>query len=300
MLIARWLLFISFATLLSRNRKYRPKELNGPDNSADPAYGKQPSRPPKPTYEEGWHPQEEKHRRREGRYWLATSVLSAMVAIGAGLSARYTYRAATEAYEQAVQARRQADAAEDQLIATMRARLKLAAITAAYVTKAEGVDVAWFNFKPTYKNFGPSPAENISFEPHIFVVGAGPSPRQVCKTGVGWIMRDDSTDIVFLQDEGGEVWVGVQVPLQELKEDAATVLSIQPSAPVYLGVVGCLLYRSGSSTDTYVTGFVGDLHMAGGQQVKPEEYVPLYDILIAGNGPVKVEMKINSLSAWAD
>ncbi len=299
MLIARWLLFISFAALLSRDRKHPKKKLNSPDNSADPAYGKQPSRPPKPTYKEGWHPKEEKHRRREGRYWLAASVLSAVVAIGAGLSACYTYRAANEAHEQAVQARRQADAADGQLIATTRARLKLVAITDAYVTKAEDVDVAWFNFKPTYKNFGPSPAENAVFVPHVFVVGAGPSPREACKTGAGWTMRDISQEIVFPQDEGGG-WVGVQVPLRELKEEAARVLAIQPSATVYLGIVGCLLYQSANGADTYVTGFVGDLHMAGGQQDNPDKYIPLYSVVISGSEAVEVGVEVKRLGAWAD
>jgi len=257
MLIARWLLFISFAALLSRDRKHPKKKLNSPDNSADPAYGKQPSRPPKPTYKEGWHPKEEKHRRREGRYWLAASVLSAVVAIGAGLSAD------------------------------------------AYVTKAEDVDVAWFNFKPTYKNFGPSPAENAVFVPHVFVVGAGPSPREACKTGAGWTMRDISQEIVFPQDEGGG-WVGVQVPLRELKEEAARVLAIQPSATVYLGIVGCLLYQSANGADTYVTGFVGDLHMAGGQQDNPDKYIPLYSVVISGSEAVEVGVEVKRLGAWAD
>lgn len=300
MLIVRWLLFISLASLLSRDRKYPQKKLNSPDNSADPADRKQPGRPLKPTYEEGWHPQEEKHRRREGRYWLANSILSALVVIGAGLSARYTYRAVNEAHEQVVQARRQADAAEDQLIATTRARLKLMPITEAYVAKAEGVDVAWFNFKPTYKNFGPSPAEEVSFQPHIFVVGAGPSPKQACKTGPGWMSHDFPADIIFPQDEGGGGWFGVQVPLQRLKEEAATILAVQPSTPIYLGVVGCLVYRSGSGTNTYVTGFLGDLHMDEGREVKPEDYIPLYDVLTSDDSPAEIGMKINTLNAWAD
>lgn len=300
MLIARWLLFISLVSLLSRDRKHPQKKLGGPKDGTDPAYGQQPGRSPKPTYEKGWHSQEEEHRRREGRYWLATSVLSAVVAIGAGLSARYTYSAASEAHEQVVQARRQAVAAEDQLTVTTRARLKLLPITDAYVAKAEGVNVAWFNFKPTYKNFGPTPAENISFQPHIFVVGAGSSPRKTCETGWGWTMPDASTDIVFSQEEGGNVWVGIQVPLQKLKDAAATVLAIQPSTTVYLGVVGCLLYRSGSSANTYVTGFVGSLHIAGQEQGKPEEYVPLYDIITTGGDPMKIGMEVKSEGAWAD
>lgn len=300
MLIVRWLFLIGFVVLLSRNGKYPQKKFDGSKNGTDPACCDHPTRPPEPAYEKGWHPQEDKHRRREGRYWLATSILSAVVAIGAGLSARYTYSTAGEAHEQVVQARRQADAAEDQLIATTRARLKLMPITDAYVTKAESIDVAWFNFKPTYKNFGPTPAENISFQPHIFVVGAGSSPRKTCETGWGWTMPDASTDIVFSQEEGGNVWVGIQVPLQKLKDAAATVLAIQPSTTVYLGVVGCLLYRSGSSANTYVTGFVGSLHIAGQEQGKPEEYVPLYDIITTGGDPMKIGMEVKSEGAWAD
>jgi hypothetical protein len=204
-----------------------------------------------------------------------------------------------EAHEQAVQARRQANIAESQLVATTRARLKLTAITDAYVSRAKGVDVAWFRFEPAYKNFGPSPAENIFFEPYVFIVGAGPSPKQVCGTGPGWIAHEPSADIVFPQDEGEGSWA-VQVPLQRLKEEAAKVLAVQPSQPVYVGVVGCLLYRSGSDADTYVTGFVADLHLAGPEQDKPGKYIPLYNVLMAGNGPVEVGIEVKTTDAWAD
>lgn len=181
----------------------------------------------------------------------------------------------------------------------MRARLKLTAITSASVERAKDSGVAWFHFNATYKNFGPSPAEHISFEPHIFVIGAGTSPKQACRTGAGWIMHEAAADIVFPQDKGGGSWA-VQVPLQRLKEESAKVLAVQPSAPVYMGVVGCLLYQPGSDADTYITGLVASLHLAVGQQGRPGQYVPLYNVIMAGNGPLKVGMEVKTESAWAD
>lgn len=300
-MMLKWLYSSALLFFALRRREQPEAELHCSNYGAYPPHGEQPVRPPKPTPTQGWHPQEERHRCQERRYWFASILLSAVVAIGAGLSARYAYRAANEAHEQAVQARRQADAAESELIATTRARLKLVAITDAYVSRAKGSDVAWFYFKPTYKNFGPSPAEDIFFEPHIFVVGAaGPSSEQACKTGEGWIAREPIADIVFPQDEGGGAWIGAQVPLQKLKEGAAKIHAIQPSATVYLGVVGCLLYRSGSTGGPYVTGFTADLHPASAQPVRPEKYIPIYDILTASDASLKIEMQVKVLGAWAD
>jgi hypothetical protein len=102
-----------------------------------------------------------KHRRHERRYWLATFILTLVIAFGAGASAIYAYKAATEAHEQAMQAHRQADIAQDALAASTRARLKVVSIDVA-VTRGAGFAVStqggstifapksfgvvWFNF----------------------------------------------------------------------------------------------------------------------------------------------------------
>lgn len=108
------------------------------------------------------------------------------------------------------------------------------------------------------------------------------------------------TDVVFPQDEGGGVWISAQVSLQRIKEEATKIFAAQPSGPIHLSVVGCLKYRSGGITDTYVTGFAGNLHPAGAQPAKPGKYIPLYDVLIAGDGPVGIGIKVQVLDAWAD
>ena len=92
----------------------------------------------------------------------------------------------------------------------------------------------------------------------------------------------------------------MQVSLEKLAEEAAKVLAVSPAAPAYMGVIGCLLYQSGSEAVTYVTGFVGDLHVTGPQQDQSGTYIPLYDVLTAGDGTTKIEMEVKSLSAWAD
>ena len=58
-------------------------------------------RAPTQRVTEGWHPQEDKHRRHERRYWFASFILTLVIAAGAGASAIYAYRAATEARRQA-------------------------------------------------------------------------------------------------------------------------------------------------------------------------------------------------------
>jgi hypothetical protein len=59
----------------------------------------------------GWNPDEKKHRHIERWYWLASWVLSVLIAAGALVSAIFVYKAWSEAHEQALQARRQADIA---------------------------------------------------------------------------------------------------------------------------------------------------------------------------------------------
>jgi len=207
--------------------------------------------------------------------------------------------AVSEAHEQAVQAKLQTDIAQKGLVAVTRARLKLITMTSGSVDRASGGGVAWFNFKPAYKNFGQAPAQDIFFHPHIFVVGAGPAPKETCEEDKR-LFRDSFTEVIFPQDGGGVDWVGVQIPLQVLDAQAAEVRAVQPSATIYLGVIGCLIYKSTSGNDIYATGFVGDLRLNNGGHPKPSEYVPLYNILTEGGRSAKIGMEIRALSAWAD
>ncbi|MDR3533911.1 MAG: hypothetical protein P4L90_25525 [Rhodopila sp.] len=227
--------------------------------------------------------------------------------MGALLSAHYAYKAVeagrdavAEAHEQALQAKRQAQIAQEALLASTRARLKITAIANASVTGSGG-SAAWFNFTPTYKNFGRSPAQGIFFNPHIFVVGAGPSPREVCEEDKARHQgtTEMSDEVVFPQDEGGRQRVGVLTSLADLVRGADKVHSIQASATIYLGVVGCLVYQSTDSTTAYVTGFVADLHPA--DTPDPANYVSVYDIIIGRyGGPLDLKMSVKTLGAWAN
>ena len=262
------------------------------------------------------YPTEEEHRAAEQAYWsqqlwlnwlsFTAAAIAAITAVGVLI---YTHIAAGEAHEQAVQARRQANAAESQLIATTRAQLKLLNFTGPDDARIGGEipglgTVIWFDFNVNYKNFGPSPAENIFFNPHIFVIGAGPSPNKTCEGDKRWA-QGFPANVVFPQEKGGAGF-GVQVLFKDLQEQAAEVHAVQPSSPIYLGVIGCLVYRSGSKRDIYVTGFNGSLHLASPQYDKPGEYVPLYDVLskLVGSRPVnvgtKVGMEVKTENAWTN
>ena len=117
----------------------------------------------------GWNTDEKKHHRIERWYWFASWVLSVVIAAGALGSAIFAYKAWSEAHEQAVQARRQADIAEQAFANTTRAWLKLTTISGG-ANRSDGNTAAiWFT--PTYKNLGHTPAKNISFFWRIFVIG---------------------------------------------------------------------------------------------------------------------------------
>jgi hypothetical protein len=126
-----------------------------------------------------WDSDEKKHHRIERRYWFSAFVLSVLIAVGALGSAIFAYKAWSEAHVQAEQARRQADTAEKAFATTTRAWLKLTAIDAG----ADRSDrtIAWFNFRPTYKNLGHTPAKNISFVPYVFVIGV-PGRHSGCQS----------------------------------------------------------------------------------------------------------------------
>lgn len=218
-------------------------------------------------------------------------------------------RSVVEAHEQVVHARRQADAAENQLIASTRAQLKILDFTrfnnARIGSEIPDVGlVVWFDFSVSYRNFGTSPAEDIFFNSHIFVVGAGPSPKRTCEEDR---RRAQSlpTDIVFPQEKGG-TWFGTQVLFSDLQKQASEVRAVQPLSPIYLGAIGCLVYRSGSQGKLYVTGFNADLHAANPQLRRQRSYVPLYDIVsaLADSRPTKagteVRMEVKVHDAWAD
>jgi len=177
--------------------------------------------------------------------------------------------------------------------------LKVTGIGSSYISQTKGVDTLWFHFRLTYKNFGPSPAEGIFFKPFVFVAGQGPAPKQACSDGPGWITHKASADIVFPQDEGDGDW-GVQVSLQRLKQEAARTLAVQPSSPIYIIVVGCLLYHSGASNVTYVTGVVADLYLNDTTSAGSEVFVSLYNVLTVNDSSQNIGVEVKPTDAWAD
>ena len=125
----------------------------------------------KPARQEGWHPEEKKHRRREGRYWLTSLLLSLAVAIGAGFSARYAFKAASEAHEQAVQARRQADEAGRQvgiaaqaLVATDRPWIKIISVSDPKLEISTQYGYVSFGITVKVSNVGRSPAGSVTID----------------------------------------------------------------------------------------------------------------------------------------
>jgi hypothetical protein len=151
----------------------------------------------------GWNPDEKKHRHIERWYWLASWVLSVLIAAGALVSAIFVYKAWSEAHEQALQARRQANIA---FANTTRAWLKLTTISGGADRSDSNTAYIWFT--PTYKNLGHTPARNISFFWHMFVIGIpavigipGPPGMDVCEEAKSH--PNYSGEVVFPQDDGG-------------------------------------------------------------------------------------------------
>lgn len=163
--IIRWLLLICFIAFLSRHREHPQKEFNGPDHGAEPANWKQPERPSGEAPQQGWHPQEEKHRRREWRYWCFSILLSVAVAVGAGLSAFYAYKAVEAGQAQAQAARDQTYIAENALVAANRPWIKVTGLEISRIeVKTDSVIVA---ANIGVKNVGASPAVGGDENPRL-------------------------------------------------------------------------------------------------------------------------------------
>lgn len=242
---------------------------------------------------------EERHRRREYLYWWVTGAAAVAATVGTVAAAIFAYGAYEAALGSAAEAKRQADIAQRALVASTRALLKITSIENVTATKAEGIPVAWFNATATYKNFGQSPAQNIFLSLHVFVLGAGPSPTRACERDKAGTNRY-SDAVVFPQGDEGSNNYGAQIALDNLKAEAAEVRAVQPEAPVYLGVIGCLTYRSASSEAVYVTGFSGSLHLADAEVADNRDYVPAYDTIVETDYSMEVRLKLNTDGAWAN
>ncbi len=125
------------------------------------------------TPQSGWHSDEQTHRSKERLYWLFSSLLSLAVAVGAGFSARYAYKAvvagqasADASREAASQAKRQAEIAEQQLLQSRSSSRPyvIAQISKDQLSQAalsgSGVDSLIYEFtaRLRFTNFGTTPA----------------------------------------------------------------------------------------------------------------------------------------------
>jgi hypothetical protein len=198
----------------------------------EPAAQEQPSRPSQQSPESRHDARERecdardaKHQRIERRFWALGLLVSAGAAAATGFAAWFAYwaydaalQSVVAAQETVAETRRQANIAQDALVASTRARLKITSITGISAIRAEDSPAAWFHFKPAYRNFGQTPAQDISFLPHVFVVGSrdGPSPKRACEEDKSRF-RMPFTEIVFPQEEADDPGIGIQIALRELR-----------------------------------------------------------------------------------
>jgi hypothetical protein len=112
---------------------------------------------------------DERHKRRECWYWAVTGAMSVAAAIATGTAAWYAYGAFT-------QAQRQADTAQQALIASDRPWLMLTDVNPASLSSDDEFGVSfWVNM--VAKNVGHSPAQNVSVSARLLIVeNSGPRP----------------------------------------------------------------------------------------------------------------------------
>jgi hypothetical protein len=148
-----------------------PQPQQGASSHADdPTGSEHPSGTVNPPLAPEWHPDEQEHRSKERKYWVATTILTAIAAIGAiastilALQALRSSQDSVKAARDAVkEANRQAKSAEDQVAVAKDSEIKQ---TRAYVflrdIRLERINETTFEIIPEWENTGNSETVNMS------------------------------------------------------------------------------------------------------------------------------------------
>lgn len=142
-----------------------PDQQSGPAaNASDVANNKEPVGSAIPSNPEGWHPQEQEHRRHERRYWKASVFLTLIAMIGAVASAWFAWRAvqasqntAISARDAVTEAKRQASAAEQQTAIAKDAEIRQ---LRAYLHVWHS---GWHQYAPQIPGSGPQFGTEVRF-----------------------------------------------------------------------------------------------------------------------------------------
>ncbi|WP_232272578.1 hypothetical protein [Komagataeibacter europaeus] len=236
---------------------------------------------------------------------LISLVFAMIAAIAGGFSAFYAWRAVGEAHIQSMASTKQTAIAQDALFSQTRPWLKILSITDTSISiySDEIGSVFKFNAHPAYKNLGLGLAEDVQFFAKIYVIGAGPDPRQACKNFAKNF--DSDGDLVFPQEtsnDGG--YITFQSSFEDLRNEAARVLSVQQQRQVYLGVVGCLLYRGSGNGSVLISGFNGtidlDKDVKSKIEVSDQMYLSPYTALLQAPRNLALSVHVYDMNYWAE
>ncbi len=281
--------------------RYPGDQRAGPSGDRDepPAHG-EPNRPaPRPSAGEHDAARDERHKRGERIYWGVTGAASILATGATCFAAWFAWGAYTAALNAVSETRRQADIAQDALVASTRARLKITSVESVTAKRREGDPAVRFQATAAYRNFGQSPAQNIFLTLRANVTGAEPPPEDACEEDKATV-NAYSAEVVFPQnDEGGGTY-SAEMPVGDLIAQAAAVRAAQPEVPLKLSLIGCLTYRSAGGGAVHVTGFASELGLADADNGDGSGDAPAYKNIVEGDGPFSVKLTLTPVSAWAD
>lgn len=240
------------------------------------------------------------------RLIASISLVFAMIAaIAGGFSAFYAWRAVGEAHTQAVASVEQTAIAREALFSQNRPWLKIVSITDTSISKYsdEIASVVKFNAHPVYKNLGSGLAQDVQFIAGIYVIGAGPNPKELCRNYAKHLHSDG--DIVFPQETSNDGGYNTfQFTFEDLEKEANKVLTIEPRSELYLGVTGCLLYRGPGNSSVLISGFNGTIDLDKDASSKlniPEsKYLSPYSALFQGPRNPELKVHVHHMNYWAE
>ncbi|MCP1271852.1 hypothetical protein [Acetobacter cerevisiae] len=240
------------------------------------------------------------------RLIASISLVFAMIAaIAGGFSAFYAWRAVGEAHTQAVASLEQTAVAKEALFSQNRPWLKIVSITDTSISKYsdEIASIIKFNAHPVYKNLGSGLAQDVQFIAEIYVIGAGPNPEKLCRNYAKSL--DSDGDLVFPQETSNDGGYNTfQFAFEKIGEEANKVLTIEPRSQLYLGVIGCLLYRGPGNSSVLISGFNGTIDLDTDARSKlniPDaKYLSPYSALFQGPRNPELKVHVHDMNYWAE
>jgi hypothetical protein len=179
-----------------------------PNNQEQESYWRKKKRAPAKAYEQYEHSTDGQHRTAEQYNWRRQNMLTFFTTVAAIFAAVF-------AFKTFIQAKRQADIAQNALIASSRPWVRTIDATVTKLEVQKDQVFAWVDF--SYKAIGPSPATAVMISPKLLIPSAEPFAfEEVRKLCAEEKASGEVTGDALFPGEDGNITNGFGRPMSEL------------------------------------------------------------------------------------